>query len=230
MIFIFIAIFAALTYAVSTSFQVGDGEAKIISDEKMRLAYTEIHSVVQEHRAALQKMIMIDKIPYTMLDGGYSDGGVTYNTHESSCLTDACRLYAPTGGGLKWYKFPEIHPDLTPYPGLVTNWPSNFTHGIFKSPVSGEGTTRADPIYFLAITRDFCVFINKQLGITVDIDSTEDVTIATNIDFNAGGDGWTEVHGASFTGPGQGQHLRGRKEGCYKNGTNYSYFALLYAR
>ena len=236
-IFIMAAIFVALSFAVSESFKVSDGTGRAVSEEKMRLVMTEIQDVVEAHRTALHVMLT-NKIPLTTISGLYDEGGVEFYSWNGNCgyVDMTCRIYAPEGGGLKWYKFTSLHPDLTDIPNEVDQ--IYYPNGPYLTPVSGRGTESADLVYHVRVTKDFCNFINRTLGVTTaDIDTTDDVSAATH--GRLGGATWSEAHNLAFTQPGQGGHLLGKTAGCFRGtganmpsggtGTGYTFYNFVKA-
>jgi hypothetical protein len=235
-IFIFAGIFVALSYAVSESFKFNEGSARVVSEEKMRLVFTEMKNVVEANRIAVHTMLA-KGVPKGHLSGYYFEGGDYYYTANGDCVVNTCRIYLPEGGGVSWYKFTKMHPNLTDIPDEIGQF--YFPNGIYVAPVADIGTTEWDLVYSFRITRDFCNFINRQLGISVDIDTTTTVSIGNTIRLNTN---WHTLaptnHSSAFTSTMQGGHLRGRREGCYRTvsnmpaggtGMTYRYFALIKA-
>lgn len=213
-IFIMAGLFAALSYAASSGFRLGSGEMRGVSEEKMRLALTDIQDVVEQHRVAAHVMLT-NKVPLLRISGLYDEGATNYYPWNGTCgyVDMTCRLYAPEGGGIKWYKFTSLHPDLTDIPNEAGQF--YYPNGPYLTPVSGRGTESADLVYHVRVTKDFCNFINKTLGVTTaDIDTTDDVSIATH--GMLGGSTWSTPHAVSFTSSGQGGHLLGKTAGCFR--------------
>ena len=229
-IFIFAAMFVALSYAVSQSFKVGGGTGTIVSEEKMRLALTDIQNVVEQHRIGIHTMLS-KNVPLIRIAGLYQEGPIDFYPWNGTCgwVDMTCRLYAPEGGGLKWFKFSSLYPDLTDIPNETGEF--FYPNGPYLTPVSGRGTESADLVYNVRVTKNFCNFINKTLGVTTaDADTTDAVSTATH--GRLSGSTWSEAHNLAFTRPGQGGHLLGKTAGCFRNtavqipggGTRTGYF------
>lgn len=225
LILIAVALFAALSYAVTQSTRSGGGN---VSKEKMDLAFNEMQSVVVAHRTALQRMFM-NGVDINSIDA--SDPKATFSSANAACTSDACKLYNPNGGGLSWYPFRQLHPDLTDPTGSASFLDSNGpTLGYF----SYAKTPTIDFIYIFRVTEAFCNFINTKLGITTPTSTMANTTQAFLYDLKT-------IHTPSAFGQvqhidalgsgGQAPHLAGRTEGCLKSsgGTRYDYISLLYA-
>lgn len=208
----------------------------MVSEEKMRLAFTEIQNNIETHKMAIYQAVK-SGVAIETLSPDYTDddGKIWYMQTNTDCATPKCHLYYPTGVGLKWFKWTYEFPELTDLPN-TEGWDPNAPIWI---SVAGVGTNARDMVYLVRVTKDFCNFINKQLGINSDIDITSKVTIDTweNALYNDNDEG-TSPPVDSLTGDNQAPHLKGRQQGCFKvdgpspSGTviTYRYFSLLYAR
>lgn len=224
MLFIFAAIFAALSFAVSRGFSVSSGESNALSDDKMALTLTELRDVVEAHRIAIQTMVL-SGTSVDMIDAHDVDD--FYPPTNASCASDTCRLYQPTGGGLRFYSFAKRHPELsrpTPfsYDGPTWSW------------WAYKGTTKPDLLYSVSTTKEFCEYINKKIGVTEDLTATNNpASIGFRYALQSGTRNTlgTYAHNYSLTGDDQAHHLSKKTEGCLKNNgvEEYYYVAFLYA-
>ncbi len=221
LILITVALFAALAYAVSQSARSGNSD---VSAEKMELTFHEIQNAVNAHRMAITRMVA-GGVPVFTLD---ARSGTKYTAQNSNCASDACRVYHPQGGGLLWYDFEQLHPNLS----------ATKSGGISSGPrltwVAWQGTEARDIVYLIPITESFCNFINEKLQIHTPTTSMVETTIGvyaiSNNDLNSSTHPWS----SSFTRSGQAAHLNGKMEGCYKTNSGhisgpFIYYAFVYA-
>lgn len=165
LILIAVALFAALSYAVTSSSRSSGGS---VSREKMNAAFSEIQNVVTAHRTAFQRMVMsgIDPMNISAYDcpNGWGVVEGEYCYPNPNCTSNACLLYHPQGGGLTRYNFKKLHPELsTTLTGDVVL--TGAMSRSFWDPVSAGGTTKHDYVYTIAVTRAFCDFINEKLNV-----------------------------------------------------------------
>lgn len=223
-----IALFAAISYAISQAMRLGGGSMNVANEEKMRLVYSEIQQQVEAHRVAIRQMIANG----VSVDAISAEVPVYYPHPNPNCTSDACKLYSPNGGGLEWYKHSILNSTLTDVPNEVDQW-TYAPNGVYWTWYSYKGTSSPDLIYAARVTKDFCNFIDKTLGITADVDTFPPVTLgflyvigATPRDMIG-----TVDHIYSLTSPDQAAFLMGKSEGCFLRdpGHDYYYVALLYA-
>lgn len=228
LILIAIAILAALTAAVTGGLRLSGGTATAVSDEKKRLALSEIHSVVDTTRIAVTNMVVGSGIPVDTLDASASGtDGIYYPWTNTDCIDDTCKLYKPDGGALSFYKFGVVHSDLTDLPGVVDGDPE-MPVAVGWGYIEKRGTTSADIIMMVRVTKDFCTYINKEIGVTADVDDIANTTPLIVSPMEAGFRDSTVWIGY-LTAPGFAPHLAGKTEGCYRRDTGeYRYFALIY--
>src|SRR3989338_3070604 len=237
LILIAVALFAALTYAITSSSR-GGGNDQAKSDE-MQAAYGEILNVVAGMRGAFQRMAIsgVDmddginaRYPYNLA----VTTSAGYFFDNSKCPTagtdNSCKLYHPQVGRLSFYNFLKLHPNLGDTPD---NPSANFLGKGWWGDVGGSydpgGTASYDYIYIIRVKKPFCDFINKKLGI-----SSVDATAASGIGFQyqlSGSGGSGSV--AGLAGQYHAPHLKGKDMGCFKttaDGGKYFFIALIYLR
>lgn len=228
LILIAIAMMAALVAVVSGSMRLTSGTADAVSDEKMRLALSEIRTVAEGTRVAITNMVVGKGVSIDGIDASASGtDGAYYPWTNSDCADDTCRLYKMDGGGLSFYKFGVLHRDLTDLPGIVEGDPE-MPVAVGWGFVEGRGSTGADVIMMVRVTKQFCTFINKQIGVTADVDDLANITMLLVSPMQAG---YREnsVWMGYLTAPGFAPHLAGKTEGCYRRDTGeYRYFTLIY--
>lgn len=110
LILLAVVLFAALSYAVTSSMRGGGRSA---SEEKISTAFSEVMNVVSAHRIAIQRMILSGIRPenisayYPDHDGGTNDGSYFWqntNCHYTSNPDHSCKLYHPQGAGLDYFQ------------------------------------------------------------------------------------------------------------------------------
>ncbi len=243
MILIAVALFAALSYAVSNSNRVG-GSA---TETEMAAAFDEIMSVVAGHRAAVQRMIAngVDTndgigATYPLVGWGASNSaGYPFDNVKcpSAGTNHTCKIYHPQGGGLTYFNFPKLHPTLV---ALPNNWTSNAITKGWWSDSTGTyqqgGTAAFDYLYNIRITRPFCDYINKRLG-NPAVDSHSGSGSASNpsaigFTYQLGGTGLSDS-ASGLAGANAALHLRDRDMGCWHSqadGGTYIFTALILLR
>lgn len=237
LILIAVALFAALSYAVTSSNRVwGSNEA--VSQGKMETAFGEIKNVVVAHRQAVQRMIMAGVPPENI--SAFKAGGVgphAYHFDNSNCSSAStnhkCKLYHPQGGGLSYYDFTKRHPSLAVLPyNIYSNFVSYGSWGDSINAYQSGGTAARDFLYSIRISKEFCDFINEKI----------------KVDYTGVTSGWTTQSalgflyqlsgspGADTTGIGgqhHARHLFGKDMGCWwtnRDGGSYYFTALIYLR
>lgn len=152
LILIAVALFAALSYAVSSSNRAGSGN---ISDQQAQLAADGMFQFAATAQQALTRL---------QVSGGYQLEEIEYSRtagiRNGACTTSVCRLYHPQGGGLIDYKPPRYawrDPNST--------WADNYV--ILLMAVEGVGSSAPE---IIALTQGLqlsvCENINKRMGIT----------------------------------------------------------------
>lgn len=213
-----IALFVALGFAVTSMTRSPSGQMKNgSSNEAMMLALTDIRAVVVSHRSAIQMMVA-NGITAKQLSGYVP----TYYPVTSSCVEDRCKIYHISGGGLSWYNFAKFYPNLADKVN---------TGGPYWAWYAYKGTTQKDLVYLVYVTKNFCNFINKQLGVTTDIDSLPAVTMGFFSMQSTQPSTSTTAHNAALT-TGQAPYLANQSEGCVRRAavpSAYFYVSFLYA-
>lgn len=228
-----IALFAALSYAVTQAVRTSSGTLSISDQEEMRLALSELQDTVEAHRVAVRNMVLngvpVDNISAedrTGADSTYYPTAERYFYSNPNCTNAACELYATNGGPLNFYMFPVLHKGLT----VEDDVGLALRHGIFWSWWEGKGTLATDLHYVETVSEEFCNFINVQSGINIDInDAANDVALATSmpLDGSVHGDG---AIGWQLGGSSVAPYLSGKNQGCIRSSATYYYVAFVYAQ
>lgn len=146
-VLIAVALFAALTYALSRSTDSG----KNLSAEKSRLLASEVIDTGNRYGEAVSRLRL----------KGIADTTVSFEHGtdyvNAACTTDSCRVFAFAGAGLEWEDPPS---------GVNAGQAWGFTGDL---AIGNIGTSAADQMAILpGITRDMCHRINVLLGIEAE--------------------------------------------------------------
>ena len=179
LILIAVALFAALSYAVTQSSR-GGGNA---DQETLALNASQMVQFAQDVDFAVKRLMLV---------GGYDKSEISFeydgNAVNGNCGDDRCKVFHPDGGGVIYWDMPESwrQPAGT-YGASAPLWRWNFSK---DSPVIDVGTNCADAscndvmLLYRAINRELCIEINNQLGIDNPSGEPPENTVRTNNDWN----------------------------------------------
>ena len=227
LILIAVALFAALSYAVTQSTRTGGGSG---DNETALISSAQLTQYPATVRTSVVRMII----------GGTDITSLEFNAPDAfaNLLSDAVGVFHPSGGGATYADAPgEMMAAGTP-----GTWVFNAENEIYFLGTTNEaapGTpldTTADVIAFLpGITQTLCQRVNDELGITgipveTNIDVVEnldnaDGTLAGRTDFCEGGCAATIGQDVAA--------LDGQPFGCFEltaSSGNYVYFHVLVER
>lgn len=221
LILIAVALFAALSYAMTSSGRGGGG----IEKEQAMLGASQIVQYVASIEQAIQKMRIFgcndDEISFIYDSDG--DGTVETNGEDEyynpNTNDDSCKIFNTAGGGLSFLSPPENI--LT-----TSGEPYRFTGAM--EVTGGVGTNADELIVFIRnIDKDACLSINENLGIpNPGGDAPIENNSTTHLQFVGTYDGSARIIGDNAT------ELAGKYAGCYYNtlDTRYEYYQVLLAR
>lgn len=154
LILIAVALFAALSYAVTNSTR-NSGNS---SAETSRIVASQILQFGSSFEVAITRSRVIDGTPEWGFD---LSGTSTESTTNATCSSTSCKLFMGNGGGISVFRLP-IEVSATPNPRF------------YVIGVQDIGTTEPDlVINYRGATKEVCEAYNKLLGLTnVDITST----------------------------------------------------------
>ncbi|MEQ8403603.1 MAG: hypothetical protein RKE49_00800 [Oceanicaulis sp.] len=162
LILLAVALFAALSYAVT---QAGRSGGKDISREKAELGAAEIIQYFTLLENTIQRMRLTGSVKLEHLD--VSASGYSNQAANSNCSTSRCRLFHPDGGGVSPRRLNTQYTDLT-----ATNWNGVTAHGesvlyFMNVGVENVGTSLADlVVLYGGVKLDICRAINVRMGLT----------------------------------------------------------------
>ncbi len=216
LILIAVALFAALSYAVTSSTNSGGGNANDESNLVNSAAVTQYPASVKTAIIRMQVTngindveTVFDKPPFTGLSGTsaavfHPDGGsATYSDASASVMAD----------------------------GNPGEWTFNMDQEVVNISTTAAGTDGNEVIAFLSgITSSICDRLNTELGIPTGQYTASTLSIADNME-----EGDTPVAAVNTIGGGANDSgLAGQPYGCFQNGGNttqpYVYYHVLLQR
>ena len=165
LILIAVALFAALSYAVTSSSRSGGSST---SKEKATASASVILSWLASVDAAVMRLHLSKDLAYEDITFGanakwYDGTSVSNSYHNARCTTNNCRVFHPDGGGLP-------QPNFVSY--AVTNaglGPTNTAPGyigLHTMPWPDAGTSARDVVMIIiGIQPNICDALNQKLDI-----------------------------------------------------------------
>ena len=170
LILIAVALFAALSYAVTNSGRGGGG----IDKEQAELAAASLLQYVAAIETAHQRLKIV---------GNYNWSRISYGGSNADCADADCALFDSQGGGA---------PSLTMVPANAIGDPNSKNARIRFIDNAGIGTNTPDlGILIAGIPFEVCKAVNRAVGI--------EVSNATGVPFNAGNSGGSGPHDINVT-------------------------------
>lgn len=156
LILLAVALFAALSYAVTQSSRSGGND---ISREKAELGAAEIIQYFTLLENTIQRMRLTGGVKLEHLD--VSASGVSNQTANTNCTTDRCKLFHSDGGGVQ-----AMTMSLEWYDETATSWASR-TIGFLIVGVDNVGTSLADlVVHYGGVKQEVCRAVNVRAGLT----------------------------------------------------------------
>ncbi len=218
-ILICVALFAALSFAVTQSSRSGSD----ISRERAAILASEFIQYGTALEQAASRMIMMNGVVDYTVD--MVDATTRNSAANGSCTTDKCKLFHPKGGAIQG----RMMPDDAYEESFPTGWhPSNRgaasprVHRVLD--VGSEGNELG--IAWFGIKKDVCLEINRKLGIAdyanIPTEPISSAYTGTLTSFPTGG---------AILGSGAPQ-FAGKRAFCgYHNSSwGYYYYHVLWAR
>lgn len=205
-ILVAIALFGALSFAVSNMMRSGNAEA--ITEQKASILADEILAHARDIRQTVQTL----KISNGCEDTEISFENATVSGYEHSPVTrDACKVYHPDGGGLNYIEpvYEWLAP-VSPTPVFHGEW---YFGPVCASDIGQSGgcdDTMKDVVLFLPyINEQLCLTLNDKMGI--DNPAGAPPTEAAN--------GWTTSNikfDGDFSAGGTQLQQNGNRAGCFE--------------
>ncbi len=156
LILIAVALFAALSYAVTQSGRGGGNTDR----EETRLAIAEMMQYTATIQNAIQKLKLVNGCQDDQFSFDHSGWSISYFNHFSP-VDESCHIFEPEGGGVTFQDVPDVINDLNVEYGVVSS--TRIFNVGSNSTTNFEGI---DLIMFAHVPRDMCMAINDIEGIT----------------------------------------------------------------
>ena len=218
LILIAVALFAALSYAVTSASKGGGSDAK---KESSDLLASQIIQYTGSMRTAILRMRMNGNCADT--DISFETPSTLYDYAHVPPVSDQCKLFNPAGGGMD-YQEPAKWFDPVKWQQKYAIWVS----GNYSVALTGTSNSEL-MLYLIGLTQDVCAAINRQLGITYT---------GAIPSFGSVGSSGTLSHFTGTYGPGTtygdtvNDVFKGRSSGCYKDASlnHYAFYDVLIER
>ncbi|MDQ7018846.1 MAG: hypothetical protein Q9M33_06750 [Robiginitomaculum sp.] len=166
LILIAVVLFAALSYAVTSSMR---GGGKDMSEEAAELAASRLLDYSAHLRMTIQRMMVSQYLNPEDIDFYVPNvmklyGGGNYIRNNTNCTTTACEVFSPDGGGFSYQHFEDL---ANPSP---TGWQSNWEKPGHWSPLVANvvniSSSKNDiVIRIVALNIDVCKALNRKVGL-----------------------------------------------------------------
>ena len=161
LILLAVVLFAALTYAVTSSTR---GSGRDASKESLQSTVAQISNFGMSVRAALLRMTTTGGFQPWQID--YSKANFTVaGANTTSCTTSACKLHDPAGGAIGGYTIPSnLWGDATTC-GYITGWKGQY----YFQNISVKGlkvdTERDLMLMYPGVSKALCIAVNDANGV-----------------------------------------------------------------
>ncbi len=222
LILIAVALFAALSYAVTQSSRSGGGNA---GSETNLINSAQVTQYPASVRTAIIRMIV---------SSGITTAELQFNSPSDygTCTTTARCVFHPSGGGATYVPAsPDVVTGSSPQP-----WVFNGQNEVFRvgTSVGGDSETSAT-VEVMAILPNVdtavCSKINEELGMGTSIPPETGIDVSSNLGTGTGGT-WVTALASGSSGGTIGETtaavLNGQAFGCFdQGGVNYYYHVLI---
>lgn len=217
LILIAVALFAALSYAVTQSTRSGGGDA---SKETTLVNSSTITQYPASIKTAIVRMIVSSGVGVDQLIFDAPSGFGSLATNEQ-----AQNVFHPTGGGASY----QMAPSSVMANNSPGEWRFNASNQIYNIGQDGGTNAGNDVIAFLpGVSQGICERIHSQLGLgTVP---TETGIVFTSAADKIKGNAAIPAYAASaIIGDASGSVLNGQPQGCFQQ-SGYNYYHVLVER
>ena len=163
LILIAVALFAALSYAVTQSSRSGGGD---ISDEQAKLLTAQLLSYANNMKTAVTRMKITNGC--TDADISFETDMSAYDYSHSPTATEKCRVFHPNGGKIQYWENPDwLRSDLDFNSVKTYLW-----WIVGDQDIEGLGSPASELLLnFVGIDYKICREINRLAGITYSGDT-----------------------------------------------------------
>lgn len=158
LILIAVALFAALSYAVTQS---NKGGGNGITKDKIKITASQVVQYSTEMEQAISRMLLINKVQDYAFDfsaSGYSASGV-----NGTCTSDLCRVFHSNGGTIPAQLLPKAAWDMGNV-SMTGSWQGKMWFRVLR--VQDVGSPLPDLVLlYPGLSEEVCAQINKNLDI-----------------------------------------------------------------
>ena len=240
-IFIGIALFGALSFAVSNMMRGGSGTGNIVSEEKAALYAGEILDYARGVRQTVRELQISNGCSDTEIsfqhdednDGDFNDTGENYS-NPNAPTDHSCHVFHPDGGGLRWSNLPiEIYD--TEFADTSASYGQVFYTAFFEILNVGDdcGEDSCVELSFIIpdIKPNICDAINSKVGIdSISADGITNYSPVAYAPLEFVGE-YRFVNSGSVLGN-NSTNIAGKMSGCWYVNANtmHSFYQVLIAR
>ncbi len=223
LILIAVALFAALSYAVTQSTRSGGGDA---SSETNLVNSAQITQYPAGIKTAITRMIISNSVDPAELEFNAPADFTASGPLGVALTSEQVGVFHPNGGGAVYALAPDSVVDTAINP--TKEWVFNSENEIYNIGTDGApSASSADIIAFLpGVKQSICTSIHNKLGLSTTFEAETTIDYATQMDSSNTGIG----AGGGIIGDAGGSTLNGQPQGCFLDGTTYVYFGVLVER
>lgn len=232
LILIAVALFAALSYAVTQSSRSGSGNT---NTEKIRMNLAQIQQYTSSIRQAVTRLRITNGCSDEEINFASSNWPTPSDYTNSKASADKkCDVFDPNAGGISWQKPPKPIQDIGGTHYAITGVIGIDGLGLGVCTVPGQ-----EMVLFTLMPQDMCLEANKVLDITNpggDAPTASQWVITINSNWSAFGYTCNNNPSCYLCGfgigiSGQAPELKGKPAGCVKgNDGKYYYYETLWER
>lgn len=169
LVFILVAtgLFAFLTFAIMRS--GSDSNTSSVSKREMDMALHEMIRYGSAIESAIDQMVMTNGVADNEISFESANDSPATKFQNTNCITDICKVFDISGGGVTWRTPPEIVKDS-----------ASFTDYLFRGtfPVLGHGSYGTDAsnselLMAVHISQEACEHLNDTLGLPIPAPSQD---------------------------------------------------------
>mgnify|MGYP000281739355 CR=1 FL=1 len=225
LILLAVVLFAALSYAV-TSQRDGGKNASPEAAKSQASALLQYGALVEN---TVHRMVMVGGVKPEHLDfksAGISDSGLNGNTN---CLTSACKVFDPAGGGIKAQGTPLSAMGTTDVPFTAAG--NELRYNVLLGEIKNLGTSQPEILLLIrGLKPEICDAINVAEGVYTSTNSAIPTDTVGNtgtdyVGYEGNLDPWPVLSGIAI---GTDSRLFGRRAFCIRQSVSNGYY-LVYA-
>ncbi len=222
LILIAVALFAALSYAVTQSTRSGGGDA---SSETSLVNSAQITQYPASIKTAITRMIVSNSTsPYAL---SFDDPSL-FTANLTTPQLEAENVFHPNGGGATY----SLGPANVMSANVAAPWVFNTENEIENIGQSGgPNDTTADTIAFLpGVSTAICQKIHQKLGLSTTLPAETNIDFATVQDTTVGSATDRIFTGGGTGVIGDGNILSSQPQGCFTQGGSNIYYHVIVER